>query len=376
MNKEYKQYLIQALLFIITFFTTTLCGAEWVYGRSLLMEDYSWNDFLLGMEFSVPFLLILTVHEFGHYFTARFHRVKATLPYYLPLPPGFIMPSIGTLGAVIRIKDRVRTNVQHFDIGLAGPLAGFVVALLILIYGFITLPPAEHIYSFHPEYKSFGLQYADHVYTKEYLAEHKVLDMQFGSNLLFELLKLLVDDPARIPNPHELMHYPLLMAGFIALFFTSMNLLPIGQLDGGHVTYGLFGYKGHEQIATVFFLLLLFYSGLGMVTPYDKESLMWSVPLTIGFYYLCMGALQVAVLNRIMFALLLFAFQFLLAWVFPSLTGYSGWLLFGFVVSRFVGIQHPPSEIEVPLDNTRIVLGWITLLIFILCFSPAPIMIS
>lgn len=375
MRSEHKQYLIQGALFITTFITTTLCGAEWVYGRSILMEDYSWKDFLSGMEFSVPFLLILTVHEFGHYFTAMYHKVKATLPYYLPLPPGFIMPSIGTLGAVIRIKDRVRSNVQHFDIGLAGPLAGFIVALIILIYGFLTLPPADYVFSFHPEYKEFGLQYADHVYTTEYMEKHKALDMQFGSNLLFELLKLLVDDPARIPNPHELMHYPLLMAGFIALFFTSMNLLPIGQLDGGHVTYGLFGYKGHKQIATAFFVLLLFYSGLGMVTPYDKDSLMWSVPLTVGFYYVCMGALQVSATNRIMYALILFAVQFMLAGIFPTLTGYSGWLLFGFVVSRFIGIQHPPSEIEVPLDNTRVILGWITLLIFILCFSPAPIMI-
>lgn len=375
MRSEHKQYLIQGALFITTFITTTLCGAEWVYGRSILMDDYSWKDFLSGMEFSVPFLLILTVHEFGHYFTAMYHKVKATLPYYLPLPPGFIMPSIGTLGAVIRIKDRVRSNVQHFDIGLAGPLAGFIVALIILIYGFLTLPPADYVFSFHPEYKEFGLQYADHVYTPEYMEKHKALDMQFGSNLLFELLKLLVDDPARIPNPHELMHYPLLMAGFIALFFTSMNLLPIGQLDGGHVTYGLFGYKGHKQIATAFFVLLLFYSGLGMVTPYDKDSLMWSVPLTVGFYYVCMGALQVSTTNRIMYALILFAVQFMLAWIFPTLTGYSGWLLFGFVVSRFIGIQHPPSEIEVPLDSTRVILGWITLLIFILCFSPAPIMI-
>lgn len=374
MRSEYKQYLIQGALFITTFITITLYGAQWVYGRSILMEDYSWKDFLSGMEFSVPFLLVLTVHEFGHYFTAMYHKVKATLPYYLPLPPVFIMP--GTLGAVIRIKDKVRSNVHHFDIGLAGPLAGFLVALAILIYGFLTLPPADYIFTIHPEYKEFGLQYADHVYKAEYIAKREITDLQFGSNLLFELLKLLVDDPARIPNPHELMHYPLLMVGFFSLFFTSMNLLPIGQLDGGHITYGLFGSKRHKQIATTFFVLLLFYSGLGMVTPYNKDALIWAVPLTVGFYYVCMGALQVSATNRIMYALILFAVQFILAWIFPTLTGYSGWLLFGFIVSRFVGIQHPPSEIEVPLDSTRVILGWITLLIFILCFSPAPIMIS
>lgn len=378
MQKRHKQYLIQATLFIVTFITTTLAGSELSYGKSIWIKGYTWADFVSGMTFSVPFLLILTVHEFGHYFTAMYHKVKATLPYYIPLPPGFL---IGTMGAIIRIKSKVRSNVQHFDIGLAGPLAGFIVALAIIVYGTNTLPPAEHIFTIHPEYKEFGLQYSDHVYTEEFYRKHSgdsvgsPIYIQFGSNLLFEAIKYTMDDPQRFPNGYELMHYPALLAGFIALFFTAMNLLPIGQLDGGHVTYGLFGSKTHQSIATVFFILLLFYSGLGMVTPYDKDALLWSVPLTIVFYFVCLGALQISMMNRIMFALLLFAIQFLLAWLVPTLKGYSGWLLFGFLISRFVGIQHPPTEIEAPLDNTRVVLGWITLLIFVLCFSPTPIRI-
>lgn len=375
MHNERKQILIQAGLFIATFITTTLAGAEWTYGKFILMEDYSWNDFLSGMEFSIPFLLILTVHEFGHYFTAKYHQVRATLPYYIPLP-SILIPSIGTLGAVIRIKDKVRSNLQHFDIGLAGPLAGFIIALFVIGYGFATLPPAEHVYNFHPEYKAFGLDYADHVYTTEYMNEHKAMDMQIGSNLLFEIFKLFVTDKSRIPNAHEMMHYPFLFAGFIALFFTSMNLLPIGQLDGGHVTYGLFGGKRHKIIATVFFVVLFFYAGLGMLSPRDpQEDLFWQIPLTIGFYYLCFRAISTDPKDQIMYALLMFAVQFLLAWMMPQLKGYSGWLLFGFVVSR-IGIPHPPSEIEAPLDHKRIILGWITLLIFVLCFSPAPIIIN
>ena len=340
MNKQYKQILIPVGLFILTFITTTFAGAELVYGKYILLEGYSWNDFLNGMEFSIPFLLILTVHEFGHYFTAKYHKVRASLPYYIPVP-SILIPSIGTLGAVIRIRDKVKANFQHFDIGLAGPLAGFIVALFVVGYGFATLPPAEHIYTFHPEYKEFGMSYADHVYSKEYMEEHKALDFQIGSNLLFEIFGAFVSDKQRIPNPHEMMHYPWLFAGFIALFFTSMNLLPIGQLDGGHVTYGLFRSKGHGIIATVFFCLLLFYAGLGVLSPKDKsEDLYWQIPLTVGFYYVCFRAVTNDKQSRIMYALLLFAVQFILAWLMPQWKGYSGWFLFGFVVSQFVGIQH------------------------------------
>src|SRR5688500_16808747 len=135
MQKETKRILFQIGLFIITFITTTLAGTEWVYGRSVFMEDYSWTDFLHGLEYSIPLLLILTVHEYDHHYTAFYHKVKASLPYYIPFPS--ILPlSLGTMGAVIRLRTRPRSNLQTFDIGLAGPLAGFIVALFILFYGF------------------------------------------------------------------------------------------------------------------------------------------------------------------------------------------------------------------------------------------------
>src|SRR5689334_4771592 len=116
MASNRRTVLIQIGLFIVTFITTTLAGAEWCYGKSLFAATkdggigfnttYSWDDFIRGMEFSIPFLLILTVHEFGHYFTAMYNKIRASLPYYLPFPPNPILPSIGTLGAVIRIEDR------------------------------------------------------------------------------------------------------------------------------------------------------------------------------------------------------------------------------------------------------------------------------
>lgn len=383
MRKEQRTILIQVVLFITTFITTTISGAEFCYGRSILavVDDsigfnptYSWQDFLLGMEFSVPFLLILTVHEFGHYFMAMYHKIRASLPYYIPFPPAIFFPSIGTMGAVIRIKDPVRSNREHFDIGLAGPLAGFIVAFIVIAYGYFSLPPGEYIYTFHPEYKQYGLNYADHVYTDAYMKDNKALDIQIGSTLLFKVFEFFISDKSKIPNAHELIHYPVLLAGFFALFFTSLNLLPIGQLDGGHITYGLFGWRKHKWIATVFFVAMIFYSGLGAVKPtMSQNDLAWMIPLAIGFYYVCFGALKIAQRDRIMYALVMFAIQFMLTWIFPTVEGYPGWFLFILVISRFVGVEHPPSEIEVPLDPKRIVLGWLSLLIFILCFSPAPL---
>lgn len=380
MRKEYRTIVLQAGLFIVTFITTTLAGAELVYSKFVLTnsgwnDQYTWNDFVSGMEFSIPFLLILTVHEFGHYFTAMAHKVKASLPYYIPFPPAIFSPTIGTLGAVIRIREKVRSNVQHFDIGLAGPLAGFIVALLVIAYGFMTLPPADYIFKFHPEYEAFGSNYAEHVYSDEYLKDKRILDIEIGTNLLFELFESFVAEKDRLPNPHEMMHYPVLLAGFIALFFTSMNLLPIGQLDGGHVTYGLFGWRRHRLIATVFFILWIFYSGLGAVNVHEHtwRNLAWMIPLAVGIYYIFFSSLGFLKRDRIMTALLVFAVQFVISWLFPSVKGYTGWMFFAFLVSRLAGIQHPPSEIEIPLDSKRIILGWIALIIFVLCFSPFPI---
>ncbi len=393
MEAERKRILIQVALFVATFFTTTLAGVEWQGGKSFLSLlppainlDYTWADFQSGLWYSVPFLFILTVHEFGHYFTARFHKIAVTLPYYIPVP--FIPFSLGTFGAVIRIKGRVFSNIQHFDIGLAGPLAGFIAALFILFYGFRTLPPPEHIFTLHPEYEEFGLDYADHVYNKEfYLKEFKakgveipegasIPDVSIGTNLLFKFFATYVADPARVPNPREMMHYPILFAGFLSLLFTSINLLPIGQLDGGHVIYGLFGAKGHRMIAQVFFVLLLLYCGLGYIQIHELKDNLYIIPLGIGFYYFCLTALKLRQRDTIMYAVLMVAFLLALAWLFPNLKGYAGWMLFGFLISRFLGVYHPPSEIEVPLDPGRQILGWICLIIFILSFTPQPIILE
>jgi membrane-associated protease RseP (regulator of RpoE activity) len=361
------------LLFVVTLITTTLAGAEWMYGRMIYFEPgLTFDQLISGVSFSFPFLAILTVHEFGHYLTARYYRVKVTLPFYIPFWLGFIgMPSIGTMGAFIRIKEPIKSRKEYFDIGIAGPLAGFIAALLVLYYGFTHLPPADYIYSIHPEYEQYGADYADHVYQEEG-------SFYLGDNLTFLLFKKYVaPDPSLVPNPYEIIHYPWLFAGFLALFFTALNLLPIGQLDGGHALYGLFGWENHKLISTAMFILFLYYAGIGLVTPFDPlNDLVLYVPLYVGFLFIVMRSMRMTNRTRLTLALAIFTAQFLTILILPEVKGYTGWLVFAFIIGRFLGIYHPPAILDRPLTPARKILGWITLIVFILSFSPRPFVIT
>lgn len=370
MDSEKKRIALQVGLFLITLATTTMAGAEWRYNYSIFEADYSWDKLLTGLPYSLSFLFILSFHEFGHYFTARYHQIKTSLPYYIPLPP---LPTfIGTLGALIRIRQLIPTTTKNFDIGIAGPLAGFVAALGVLIYGMQTLPPPEYIFTIHPEYEKFGLSYADHVYSKEYLVNR--LDITIGYNMIMDLLASVFADPTRMPNTHELMHYPFLFAGYLSLVFTALNLLPIGQLDGGHVSYGLFGAKGHLLIARGVFIAFVFYSGLGAISPGMNDSdLLLYMPLYAGFLYFTFKGLGFNTQNTIIVSLVVFLVQFLLVIYFPGVRGFNGFLLFAFLLGRFVRIQHPGAEVEELLSPARKILGWIALAILILCFTPSPL---
>lgn len=377
--KDFKTYFFHFILFAITFVTTTLAGTEWTYGKSIyhitdkgffVNYDYSWQDFASGLPYSICFLLILTAHEFGHYFVALYYRIKVTLPYFIPLPPGFML---GTMGALIRMKSPVRSTKENFDVGIAGPLAGFIVAIGFLWYGFTHLPPPEYIYQFHPEYQQFGLDYANFVYTSQFMPEN-TLDVVIGKNLLFTFFENFVGEAARIPNAHELIHYPFLFAGFLSLVFTSLNLMPIGQLDGGHVVYGILGFKWHKVVATVFFIGFLFYAGLGYVSPYQPtKDLVWTIPLFIGFLFIALKGLGFNQRDTLLASLAIFTIQYGIGYWWPTVKGYDGWLLFAFILGRFIGIYHPPSEIETPLNRPRILLGWFAIFVFIICFTPEPI---
>ncbi len=379
---------LQLLLFVVTLVSTTFAGAEWIYGKALWadnpLQQMEWHHFTGGFHYSVPFLFILTVHEFGHYFTARYYDLKVSLPFYIPFWLGFLgVPSfsLGTMGAFIRVKQAIESRKVFFDVGIAGPLAGFVVAVGVLWYGFATLPPVDYVFQFHPEYRQFGVEFAKYAYKS--LPEGSLILL--GDNLLFWFFREVVADAARVPHPNEMIHYPYLMAGYLALFFTSLNLIPIGQLDGGHILYGLIGAKRHRMVSAVLFTLFIFYAGLGLFSPYpsvdklpegvDPNADLYSIPFYIGFLYLVFSRVVESRTSVLLLAVGIFAAQYVTVYFFPRVEGYQGWLLFGFLLGRFMGVYHPSAIYDEPLDFKRKLLGWLALVVFVLCFSPQPLMI-
>ena len=389
---KYKTEIIQFILFVITLITTTLAGAEAMSAKAFLFLDepnklHFPDDFWQGFQFSIPFLTILTCHEFGHYFTARYYKIKTSLPYFIPLWASALTSlSIGTMGAVIRMTGRTRSRKEFFDIGIAGPLAGFVVSLGVLYYGFTHLPPLEYIFKIHPDYRQYGDNYVEEVLRiPKFLSGQVVL----GDNLLFKFFKTYVADPKLLPPNFEIMHYPILWAGYISLFFTALNLIPIGQLDGGHILYGLIGKKKFNIISPAIFISFALFAGYGLFSIQeiqmigkggmftDERDFIFYLMLYIFFLRVCFS--KVSPENRTMswiISLSVVVAQFLLSYIpqIASMHGFSGFLPFIFLLGRFLGIYHPEVEIDEPLNLKRKLLGWLTLIIFILCFTPYPFM--
>ncbi|NTU57557.1 MAG: site-2 protease family protein [Chlorobiaceae bacterium] len=323
-----RNYPLHILLFILTLFCTTWAGTIWI-GRpprfeSILAFLGSLKD---GIPYSFSLIAFLTVHEFGHFFAALRHRIRATLPYYIPLPPLPFLMSIGTMGAVINIKEPITSRKALFDTGASGPLAGFAVAFGLLLYGFLNLPPAGYIFSIHPEYLAEGVVPAAQPGT-----------LYLGKNLIYMLFETVIA-PKELPPMTEMYHYPFLFTGWLACFVTALNLLPVGQLDGGHVIYAMFGRQKHKKIAGLF---LLFITVLG--SPSFIEGLL---PL-------------------IMPGSNLHVPELLLRW------SWSGWLLWAFILSRLIGSRHPQAGNDLPLSARRMITGWLCIAIFILTFTPVP----
>ncbi|MDJ1479518.1 site-2 protease family protein [Cytophagaceae bacterium YF14B1] len=406
-------YLLHIFLFVVTVFTTTLAGAEWMTAKSIFYT-LPWSEVWQGLQYSIPFLGILTVHEFGHYLTSRYYKISASLPYYIPM----YLPSmsIGTMGAFIRIREIPRTRQQFFDIGIAGPLAGFIVAVGVLWYGFANLPAKDDIFRVHPEYKRYGLTYEKYVYTEQFLQEEDSLafiksqqegvipkvdsagkkitfvarpetykewlasNISLGDNLLMRFFKNYVaEDPNLVPNEYELFHYPFLFAGYLALFFTALNLIPIGQLDGGHILYGLIGYKNHRKVSPILFTIYIFYGGLGVIDHTgtvnflgEEMSPWWGIPLYLFFLYQVFERMNEGKFeDTVLLSIGVLTAQWLVNY-YTGLTGYPGWFVFGFILGRVLGVYHPPALQEEPLSLGRQVLGWLTMGIFVICFIPAP----
>jgi len=365
-------------LFLVTVLTVSLAGAGFVgFDPSFFPVALpTLSDFYRGLLFATLLLGFLGVHEFGHYFAALYHNIKVTLPYFIPIPLG-----IGTVGAVIRIKQKINDTYKMFDVGAAGPLAGFVVSLAVLLYGFSTLPDASYIQNFtgHEAVKEHVAQYG--TYPTDPPQETNGSLLIVGNTLLYGFLASFFEN---VPPMWEMYHYPFLFAGWLGLFFTALNLTPIGQLDGGHILYSLLGFKKHRIIARFFFTALLI---LGTV-----EAIPF-IHLSLGDFDNGYGILSWIMWSGILYMLLQKAFHNELEWILPVmgttiglsavyLYGFVGnietsgsliWVVWSFFIAYFVGIEHPPALRERELDPTRKFLGWLSMAIFVLCISPNPL---
>lgn len=380
---------LHVLLFTLTVATTAWAGGSLV-GREVLYAEFGWGLFVWdGLRYAVPLLLFLTVHEFGHYIAARRARIDVSLPYYIPFPFFFLQPNIGTFGAVIRIREPIRRTRQLFDIGAAGPLAGFVVALGVLVYALVTLPSPEYVLDLggHEALKSFVRRFGH--FPAEPLPDGGLGRLTIGQTPLYWLLTQLFPDA---PPMYEMYHYPVLFAGWLGLFFTALNLLPVGQLDGGHIVYSLVGPVWHGRIARAFVLLLLFSATLGLVDDMAEVLMVYAYqngyPAALG----SVGVWVIAAGLSYVFIRRLFASEMTRAGVLLGLiaasavalrvggiaeaVGYSGWYFWCLLIVVLIKVDHPPVVWAEPLTPGRRALGILALVLFVLCFSFKPLYIA
>ncbi len=387
------RYWLHVALFIITLVSTAVTGAivfigrsdAWLAGKILgVFAGVPISDTFLhdGLMFACSLLGFLTVHEFGHYFAARHHSVRASLPYYIPSP----LVGIGTLGAVIRIREQVPTTRKLFDIGAAGPIAGFVAAFGLLLYAMATVPPPEFMFGVggHEALRAY-IERTGHFPESVLSEDTGGSTMTVGNTALYWILSQFFQD---LPPMYEMYHYPMLFAAWLGLFFTALNLLPVGQLDGGHILYSLVGPTWHGRLARGFMILMLVSTAIGLSE--DAPHLIGSLVPNLARYPLLVEVVAVIILvGLLLFLLRRFlsgrvsiyaAFGIMLVAelsraVGPALTqfGYSGWLLWCFLLIFFVRIDHPPVLTQERLTHGRRLIGILSLVIFLLCFSIRPL---
>ncbi|HET6569599.1 MAG TPA: site-2 protease family protein [Rhodothermales bacterium] len=391
-RKPKDRYVLHLVLFLATLLSVVWTGGTLV-GRIVAYEHtpvwftlgsgegalpISVGLILDGLRYGLSLLLFLTVHEFGHYFAARIDGVSTSLPYYIPAPIFFV----GTMGAVIRIREPIPSTRKLFDIGAAGPLAGFVIALVLLLYALFTLPPPQYV---------FGL--GEHVLLKEFVQAHGRfpdtmppvnpagggVEIVIGQTLLYQVLSQFF---ANVPPMYEIYHYPVLFAAWLGLFFTALNLLPVGQLDGGHVTYALFGQKWHRRLARGFMVFILTSGAIGFLE--EAVPLLYATNVWLGrlSWFILAGILYLYLFrtfdgNNHVIAPVLLGMMLVAAlakWIGPAAMqfGYFGWLVFGLLLVAFVRVDHPPVLYTEPLTPGRRALGYLCILIFVLCFSIRP----
>jgi membrane-associated protease RseP (regulator of RpoE activity) len=267
---------LHLLLFLLTFMSTLFWGALHA-GVDLLKEP---GKIYMGLPFALTLMTILLCHELSHYFTSKRHRVNATLPYFIPAPT-----IIGTFGAFIKMKSPIATREALIDIGASGPIAGFIISVIATV---------------------IGLSMSQVVSVAQTRG-----GLNLGDSILFSLLSRMILGVT--PSGYDILLDPVAFAGWIGLFVTSINLIPVGQLDGGHIAYALLG----DRQIKLSILLIVVMASLGLF--------LW-----------------------------------------------QGWAIWA-VLLMVLGLKHPPvlywgSE----LDSNRKFAGWLSLVIFILTFIPVP----
>lgn len=286
-----ERWWLHVVLFLLTAASATIAGIGFHLGyerHAIERFPETFSELLPywphGLVFSVPFLLILFAHEMGHYVTARRYGIDVSPPYFLPMPPLHpIAP--GSMGAFIRIREPMRSKKELFDVGIGGPIAGFLVALPFLAWGIVATRP------------NF----------QEITGETWVWHYPLGITLLQELLL------GRTFDSLHVVEHPAFVAGWWGLFLTAFNLIPLGQLDGGHVAYAALG-RWHRVVALVTFAAL---AGLGFL--------------------------------------------------------YAGWWVLAALALIFMGLRHPRVDDEDrPLDGKRKILALGALAMFVLSFTPVP----
>jgi len=266
---------INVILFLLTLISTLIAGTFQQGINVFENPGFIWK----GIPFSFTLLMILGAHEFGHYFMSKRHNIDVTLPYFIPAPS-----VIGTFGAFIKMRSPIMDRRILLDVGAAGPLAGVMIAIPAVLIG---------------------------LSLSEIRFESIDAGMKLGTSIFFKLLSWIVY--GYIPDEANLILHPIAFAGWIGLLVTCLNLLPVGQLDGGHVAYAVLG---------------------------AKQSL------------ISRGVLAVLVVLGIF--------------------GWSGWLIWAAIL-MVIGSNHPPVIYDwIPLDKRRMAVGWITLAIFVLTFTPMP----
>jgi membrane-associated protease RseP (regulator of RpoE activity) len=281
-DKQYRSTMVNSIMLVLTILSTIAAGMFFVVSYENL-DFFSWETVGKGaLYFALPLMLILGLHEMGHYVAARRHRVAASLPFFIPAPPPFFF--IGTLGAFISLREPIHSKRALMDIGFAGPIAGFIVAIFVTILGFKLS-----------------------VWNPIYVGPDESATILLGTPLIFDALAYLV------PTPDNVLIHPTAFAGWVGFLVTFLNLLPAGQLDGGHIIRSLFG--GNAR-----------YVGYATVV----------------------GMLLVSIF-----------------------TGYWGWALFiGFII---LFLNHPPPLNDVsPLTPSRFIMGLGAIVMLVICFVPAP----